>query len=38
VLPLREVHTAVNLRTASHIGLIIGYQQQRSFDFIFPEP
>lgn len=37
-LPLREVHTAVNLRTASHIGLTIGYQQQRSFDFIFPEP
>jgi putative tryptophan/tyrosine transport system substrate-binding protein len=38
VLPLREVQTAVNLRTASHIGLTIGYQQQRSFDFIFPEP
>ena len=38
VQPLREVHTAVNLRTASHIGLNIGYQQQRSFDFIFPEP
>jgi putative ABC transport system substrate-binding protein len=38
VVPLREVHTAVNLRTASHIGLTIGYQQQRSFDFTFPEP
>jgi putative tryptophan/tyrosine transport system substrate-binding protein len=38
VLPLREVQTAVNLRTASHIGLTIGYQQQRSFDFIYPEP
>lgn len=38
MLPLREVHTAVNLRTASHIGLSIGYQQQRNFDFIFPEP
>lgn len=36
--PLREVYTAVNLRTASHIGLNIGYQQQRSFDFVFPEP
>jgi putative tryptophan/tyrosine transport system substrate-binding protein len=36
--PLREVHTAVNLRTASHIGLNIGYQQQRTFDSIFPEP
>ncbi len=38
VAPLREVHIAVNLRTASHMGLNIGYQQQRSFDFIFPEP
>jgi len=38
VLPLRDVQTAVNLRTASHIGITIGYQQQRSFDFIFPEP
>lgn len=38
VVPLREVQTAVNLRTASHIGLVIGYQQQRSFDSIFPEP
>lgn len=38
VVPLRDVFVAVNLRTASHIGLNIGYQQQRSFDFIFPEP
>lgn len=38
VVPLREVHMAVNLRTATHIGLNIGYQQQRSFDAIFPEP
>ncbi|RJG04937.1 hypothetical protein D3870_01885 [Noviherbaspirillum cavernae] len=38
VVPLREVHTAINLRTASHLGLNLGYQQQRSFDFIFPEP
>jgi putative ABC transport system substrate-binding protein len=38
VQPLREVQIAVNLRTASHIGLNIGYQQQRSFDSIFPEP
>ncbi|MDP3843444.1 MAG: ABC transporter substrate binding protein [Oxalobacteraceae bacterium] len=36
--PLRQVYTAVNLRTASHIGLTIDYQQQRSFNFIFPEP
>ena len=38
VSPLREVYTAVNLRTASHIGLNIDHQQQRSFNFIFPEP
>ena len=38
ILPLREVQVAINLRTASHIGLVLGYQQQRSFDFIFPEP
>jgi len=38
IFPLRDVHTAVNLRTASHIGLNLGYQQQRNFDFIFPEP
>jgi putative ABC transport system substrate-binding protein len=38
VQPLRELHTAINLRTASHMGLNIGYQQQRSFDFIYPEP
>ena len=36
--PLRGVYTAVNLRTASHIGLNINPQQQRSFNFIFPEP
>ncbi|HJV49809.1 MAG TPA: ABC transporter substrate binding protein, partial [Noviherbaspirillum sp.] len=36
--PLREVYTAINLRTASHIGLNIGYQQARNFDFVFPEP
>ncbi|WP_426106294.1 ABC transporter substrate-binding protein [Massilia sp. TSP1-1-2] len=38
VQPLRELHTALNLRTAHHMGLNIGYQQQRTFDFIFPEP
>jgi len=38
VFPLRDVQMAVNVRTASHIGLSIGYQQQRSFDAIFPEP
>lgn len=38
VQPLRELHAALNLRTASHMGLSIGQQQQRTFDFIFPEP
>lgn len=38
VAPLREVRSAVNLRTASHIGLNIGAAQQRSFDFVFHEP
>lgn len=38
IQPLREVLIAVNLRTANHLGLSISYQQQRSFDFIFPEP
>ncbi len=37
MLPLREVYTAVNLRTASHIGLNLSEQQQRSFDSVFPE-
>ncbi|MES2048695.1 MAG: ABC transporter substrate binding protein [Pseudomonadota bacterium] len=38
ITPLREVHIAVNLRTANHLGLSIGEQQQRSFDFIYPVP
>ncbi|HZX29426.1 MAG TPA: ABC transporter substrate binding protein, partial [Telluria sp.] len=38
VQPLRELHAAINLRTASHMGLSIGQQQQRTFDYIFPEP
>lgn len=37
VSPLREVLTAVNRRTASHLGLNID-QQPRHFDFVFPEP
>lgn len=38
IVPLREVHTAINLRTANHIGLSIGEQQQRGFDFVYPVP
>jgi putative ABC transport system substrate-binding protein len=38
VQPLRELHSALNLRTANHMGLNIGNRQQRTFDFIFSEP
>lgn len=38
MLPLQTVLTALNLRTASHLGLTLDYQQQRRFDFVFPEP
>lgn len=38
LLPLRDVHAAINVRTASHIGLMLNYQQQRTYDAIFPEP
>ncbi|MBA5687407.1 ABC transporter substrate-binding protein [Rugamonas apoptosis] len=36
--PLRELQTAINVRTASHIGLNLGERQQRSFDFVYPQP
>ncbi|AVR96993.1 ABC transporter substrate-binding protein [Pseudoduganella armeniaca] len=36
--PSRTLQTAINLRTASHVGLQLGWQQQRSFDFVFPRP
>ncbi|MFM9434633.1 putative tryptophan/tyrosine transport system substrate-binding protein [Janthinobacterium sp. CG_23.3] len=38
VVPLRELHSAINLRTANHIGLNLGQQQQRNFDVVFPQP
>jgi putative ABC transport system substrate-binding protein len=38
LLPLRDVYAAVNVRTASHIGLNIGYQKPNGFDAVFPEP
>jgi putative ABC transport system substrate-binding protein len=38
VTPLRAVRTAFNWRTANHIGLNMDANQQRSFDFLYPEP
>jgi putative ABC transport system substrate-binding protein len=38
LVPLQGVLMAVNLRTASHLGLSLDYQQQRRFDLVFPEP
>ncbi|CAK0763295.1 hypothetical protein CCP3SC1_30040 [Gammaproteobacteria bacterium] len=38
VVPLSNLLTAVNLRTARHLGLGITNQQQRYFDLVFPEP
>jgi putative ABC transport system substrate-binding protein len=38
LVPLRELQTAINLRTASHIGIKLGALQQRSFDFVYPQP
>jgi len=38
VTPLRAVRTAFNWRTASHIGLNMDANQQRGFDFLYPEP
>lgn len=38
VSPLRSVRTAFNTRTASHIGINVASGQQRTFDFVYPEP
>lgn len=35
VTPLKDVQTAVNLRTAKHLGLSFSSQQQRGFDLVF---
>ena len=36
-LPLRDVRTAVNLRTATHLGLKLDVKQH-GFDLVFPAP
>jgi len=38
MMPLKNVLVAVNIRTASHLGLSLSYKQQRTFSLIFPEP
>lgn len=38
VTPLRAVRTALNIRTAGHIGIHLVARQQRNFDAIFPLP
>jgi putative ABC transport system substrate-binding protein len=37
VMPLRDVLTAFNTRTASHLGLTPATAQQQAFDLLFPE-
>lgn len=36
LVPLRELQSAINVRTASHMGLNL--RQQSSFDFVYPQP
>jgi ABC-type uncharacterized transport system substrate-binding protein len=38
VFPLTDLHIAVNLRTATHLGLHFASGQQRDFDLVFPSP
>jgi putative ABC transport system substrate-binding protein len=35
--PIAELRMAINLRTASHLGMRFSYQQQRGFDLVFPQ-
>lgn len=37
LVPLRDVNTAVNSRTANHLGSTINYQINRNVDYVFPE-
>jgi len=36
ILPLPDALSAVNLRTASHLGLHISFEEQRKFGLVFP--
>ncbi|MES2017522.1 MAG: ABC transporter substrate binding protein [Pseudomonadota bacterium] len=38
VTPLRNVHAALNTRTASHFGITIDARMQRAFHYIYPPP
>jgi putative ABC transport system substrate-binding protein len=38
IMPLQNLLTAVNLRTADHLGLRFTSQQRRGFDLVFPAP
>lgn len=38
VTALRNVNMAVNLRTASHLGIILSRQEQQAIELLFPRP
>ena len=38
VTPLRDVHAALNVRTASHFGITLTARMQRAFHFLYSDP
>ena len=38
IVPLRDLQTAINMRTAGHIGLSISPEQRQGFALVFPAP